>query len=363
MSSKKKVVVAMSGGVDSSVAAAELIKKGFEVYGVTLRMRSGVTGSDDKAIADAKDVAKLLGIQHDVIDVREDFEKCVLNYFIVEYANGKTPNPCVKCNPEVKFKRLIEYANEIADIGYVATGHYARVDIDPATGKYRLLRALNKSKDQSYALYRLKQEQLARILFPLGGMTKSEVRELARELGLAVSDKDESQDVCFVPDGRYGDLLKKIAPELNRPGDIVDTNGRVVGEHRGIVFYTIGQRRGLSYAAGRRVYVIDIDPKNNRITVGSDDELRRKVVVVKDLSIISENKIKESVVVSAKIRYNTQDSTAIMKQLNNDWAELIFDHDQRAVTPGQSVVVFDGDVVIGGGIIASDEEIKKAGLT
>jgi tRNA-specific 2-thiouridylase len=358
---KKKVVAAMSGGIDSSVAAAMLLENGYEVIGVTMRMWS----SDDPAVEsiarqseqDAADVASNLGIQHHILDVRDKFSSCVVDNFIDEYRHGRTPNPCVVCNPNIKFGELLRYAQDEFQADYIATGHYARIVWDETTSKWKLFRGIDKEKDQAYVLYRLSQSQFGKILMPLGYHTKKDVRAMAQKLHLNLTERPESQDICFIPGGRYQDFLKKNVPELMRPGPIVDSSGKVLGRHDGVAFYTVGQRRGLRVASGKRLYVIAIDAKSNTVILGEAGEFGQKAVVIKSVHMISGEKLSKSVVVSAKIRYNAQDSPALLRQLDSDLAELIFENEQRAVTPGQSAVFYDGDEVLGGGVIADKKEI------
>ena len=346
---RKRVAVAMSGGVDSSVAAAVLMEEGYDVVGVTLRLSAEAQGCEQ----DARGVASKLGIPHHVLDVRREFERCVVANFVEQYCVGRTPNPCVRCNEAIKFGALLRFAEDELGARWLATGHYARAQWDSGSGRWKLLRGVDRSKDQAYVLYRLNQTQLGKALFPLGGQTKVETRERAAALGLTPEERPESQDICFIPGGRYRDFLKRRVPELVRPGPIVDTSGRVLGEHQGIAFHTVGQRRGLRIATGGRLYVVAIDAERNAVVVGGAAELSRRSVVVIDISLISGERLTNSVVVSAKIRYNTQDSPAVLRPLTDDSAELVFDEEQRAVTPGQSAVFYSGETVLGGGVIDS----------
>jgi len=343
----------MSGGVDSSVAAALLIEQGYEVTGLTLRMwpEKGSLEIPSRSEQDAGGVASKLGVPHHVVDVRERFARCVVGRFVSEYAQGRTPNPCVVCNPDVKFAALLDFARQEIGAESIATGHYARVERDERSGLFGLLRGVDVDKDQSYALYRLTQSRLGALTLPLGYYTKNEVRGMAVNLGLDVADREESQDICFVPDGSYRDFLKERAPELVRPGDIVDTRGRRLGGHEGIAFYTVGQRRGLGIPAGHRLYVVRLDADANLVVVGEADELIAKSLCIRDLSMVSGRKLSDAIVVSAKIRYNTQDSPARVVPLGEDSAILEFENAQRAVTPGQSAVFYSGDELLGGGII------------
>ncbi|MGC8862566.1 MAG: tRNA 2-thiouridine(34) synthase MnmA [Armatimonadota bacterium] len=353
----EKVVAAMSGGIDSAVAAALLIEQGYQVIGVTLRLRQPEAGADISSEEEAARLASKLGIPHFVLDVREEFMRQVIQYFINEYRSGRTPNPCVRCNRGIKFGALLRYAEQELGASKLATGHYARIERDEHSGRWRLLRGLDPDKDQAYVLYRLAQAQLAKIITPLGYQTKDQTRAIARKLGLRTR-LAESQDICFVPHGSYRQFLANTAPDLVRPGLIIDTSGRVIGQHKGIAFYTVGQRRGLGVAAGERLYVIAIDPNTNTVVAGPENELRRKSVLLKDVTLVSGEPLGETIVVSAKIRYNTQDSPALLRPLGGDWAELEFEKEQRAVTPGQSAVFYSGEEVLGGGIIAAGPEEK-----
>lgn len=362
--SSKRVVVAMSGGVDSAVTAALLAESGYEVLGVTMRMMplEAESNSEQKlkpAEQDARNAASKLGIPHAVVDVTGPFSQCVVQDFVEEYRAGRTPNPCVKCNPEIKFATLTNYADEVG-AEYIATGHYARVVLDEESGRYRLLRGLDASKDQSYVLYRLTQRELSRMILPLGSLKKTQVRSKAEELGLELAQKTESQDACFVPQGKYQDFLRQSVPDLVQPGPVVDTSGKVVGSHDGVAFFTVGQRRGMGVAAGRRLYVVEIDAPRNTVVVGDAADLEQSSVVIKDVNMISGEQLRDSVVLSAKIRYNTQDREAVARPLDPGWIELAFTQKQRAVTPGQSAVMYKGDDVLGGGIIADRCEARSA---
>lgn len=353
-----RIAVAMSGGIDSSVAAAILQEQGCDVVGVTLRMwppeREWEVDTADlsKNEQDARLVASKLGIPHYVLDVREEFSRCVVERFVEEYKAGHTPNPCVVCNPGIKFGVLLDYAQEQFGAEKLATGHYARIEWDDYRAKWKLLRGTDPNKDQGYVIYRLTQQDLGKICFPLGYHAKDEVRLRASELGIDVSEKSESQDICFIPEGKYQDFLRQYAPDAVRPGLITDMQGNTLGEHEGVAFYTVGQRRGLRIASGKRLYVVGIDVQANRVIVGDETDLRHTCVILKDVTLISGDKLSQSVVVTAKIRYNTQDSKAVLSPMPGDWARLDFDEEQRAITPGQSAVFYQGEEVLGGGIIA-----------
>lgn len=366
------MVVAMSGGVDSSVAAALLKDQGYEVIGITMQIWP--TGDATRqegccslsAVEDAKRVAAKIEIPHYVLNFREAFARGVIDNFIEEYRRGHTPNPCIRCNQLVKFDLLLERAKALG-ARYLATGHYARVRYDEERERWLLLRGIDRSKDQSYALYTMTQDQLAHTLFPLGDLEKEETRRIAVELGLLVAEKPESQEICFVPEYGYREFLKKIAPELARPGTIVDTQGKVLGEHTGIAFYTVGQRKGLGIAAGQPMYVIEIDPAKNVVVVGEESELYFRRFAAKDVNLISVQRIDGPIAGTASIRYNMPDSPGILRPIGEDWVEFVYDEPQRAITPGQAAVFYQAEGVLGGGTIADrkeEETWKKAkGLT
>ncbi len=346
-----RVVVAMSGGVDSSVAAALLKEEGYEVIGITLNLgpRGNSRPRGVKAAMDAERVAERLGIPYYVLDLRDLFHEEVVRPFCREYSLGRTPNPCIRCNKFVKFGALLRKAEELrAD--FVATGHYARVEFDPSTERYILKKGLDPRKDQSYVLYSLTQEQLGRILLPLGDFTKEEVRRLAKKMGLPVAG-DESQEICFVPDGGHPELVGRYFPEAVRPGPILDRSGRVLGRHRGIAHYTVGQRRGLGLALGRPLYVVHIDPERNAVIVGGREDVAREGLIASEVNFVSIPRLTDPLRVTAKIRYRHPEAEATVFPLGDGKVFVRFSKPQMAVTPGQSVVFYRKDVVIGGGII------------
>lgn len=350
---QSKVAVAMSGGVDSSVTAALLKEAGYEVIGVYMRLwdgelvgiRSVGDGSrSDTGLADARRVCQILDVPFCVADFTEQFREWVVNYFCQEYDQGRTPNPCVVCNRFIKFDLLLRLVESMG-ADYLATGHYARI-VTSGQG-YCLLKATRFSVDQSYFLYTLSQQNLSRLMFPLGKYGKAEVRRMAAQRGLPVAERPKSQDICFIPDGDYREFLRQhIIP---RPGDIVDQEGRVLGQHQGVAFYTVGQRTGLRIATGRRLFVLAIDAAKNRLVVGSADGLLSSSVRVRDLSFVGEA-IRGPVTITAKIRFRSPEVSARLK-IAGDVADILFDQPQRAITPGQSVVFYRGDEVLGGGII------------
>ena len=363
MTSKNEisVAVAMSGGVDSSAAAAILQEEGYSVFGVTMLLPQAAElhepevslDDDTPAIHDAKKVAEILGIQHVVVDLRREFRERIVQYFCDEYRAGRTPNPCILCNPQIKFGRLFDEAQKLG-AERLATGHYVKIAHLPATGRYALRVAENLAKDQSYFLYRLTQEQLARSLFPLAGLTKDVIRQKARDVGLVhVAEKAESQENCFVGDQGYQEFLQDYLPPASQSkGPIIDTKGNLLGEHQGIHLYTIGQRRGLGVALGSPRYVVDIRPKSNTVVIGENHELFTREFFVQELNWMSLSGVTEAIECRVKIRYrNTATPATIMPGRHADEIKVAFQQSQRAVTPGQSAVFYDDDMVIGGGII------------
>ncbi len=360
MSQKKKVVVAMSGGVDSSVAAALLKEQGFEVIGVTMKLFSlprevcldaGLRSCCGwQAVEDASQVCRKLGLPHYEIDLRQEFEQKVIGNFCHEYVHGRTPNPCIRCNELVKFAVLWERVKALG-ADFLATGHHARVEYDASAGRYLLKKGRDKAKDQSYFLYCLTQEQLSRTLFPVGKYTKPQVRRLARRFGLHVADRVESQEICFVLDGDYVSFVRAREPESFKPGPILDLSGRQLGEHQGIVNFTIGQRRGMGIAWKKPLYVIAIDLAKNAVIVGEEKDLMKKKLLAKEVNLIAVDRLSFPVAVRAKIRYKHEEAKAVLSPLEEKMAVVEFREPQRAITPGQSVVFYQKDVVLGGGVI------------
>ena len=352
MNMKKIVVVAMSGGVDSSVAAALLKEQGYEVIGLTmcfnLAERSGVKPSccGLAGIEDARRVCHKLGIRHYVINLDKDFYRQVIQNFYEEYLSGRTPNPCVRCNQFIKFDILLKKAINLG-AQFLATGHYARI-VKSKQG-YLLKKARDIKKDQSYFLYRLTQKQLKHVIFPLGNFTKPKVRQIARSLGLNVAEKQDSQEICFLPDGKYRDLIKDKGLDSVKPGSLVDKDGNILGAHQGIAYYTVGQRHGLGITKGYPLYVTEINPKNNRITVGSRQDSCKNGFIIKDKHFISKP-FKKKVEIKVRIRYNHTEMTAVVYPAEEK-LKVIFKKAQFAITPGQSAVFYDRDMVLGGGII------------
>lgn len=353
-----RVIVAMSGGVDSSVAAALLLEQGYEVIGVTMQLWSadlpyGEAAEDSccslAAVEDARAVANKLGIAYYVLNFHESFREKVIDYFVDEYLRGRTPNPCVVCNQELKFNKLLDKVKALEG-DYVATGHYARVEFDPTSNRWLLRKGIDATKDQSYVLYGMTQDQLAACLFPLGGYTKAEIRKQARRFGLPVASKQESQEICFIPDQNYRRFIEEYRPDSTKPGKIVDQDGNVLGEHTGITNFTIGQRKGLGIAAGVPLFVNAINPDRNEVVVGPAEAVFTKKLLAAELNWIAMDRLDQEITVEAKIRYSAQPASARLIP-SADLVEVVFDEPQRAVTPGQAVVFYRGDLVLGGGII------------
>ena len=359
MQKKPSVLIAMSGGVDSSVAAALLHQQGYDCTGVFMcfgqpASHNGCCSPQDSA--DAKQVASSLGIKFAILDFHQDLEG-IIDYFVSEYRNARTPNPCILCNSRLKFGKLMQYAS-LMDIDYVATGHYAKVE--PLNGQASLMRGLDGKKDQSYALFNLPKENLSRILLPLGTYTKTQVRQIAADFKLPVHDKPESQEICFVADNNYANLISKRAPQLCRPGPVVDTNGKKIGEHNGIFHFTIGQRRGIGIALGKPAYVIKLDAATNTVVLGTGEHLRQRKLRADNVNWLVEPPPDKPFKATVQIRYNHRGAPALVTPIVDDDGKVNrvvadFDGPVTAITPGQAAVFYDNDLVIGGGWIENAE--------
>ena len=336
----------MSGGVDSSVAAALLIQQGMSVEGVTMKLTAGLCCD----IGSAQAVCHHLGIPHRMIDARERFSESVVRDFISEYRRGRTPNPCITCNDLVKFQLLLDYARS-QGFDHLATGHYARIEQDRSTARYLLKKGIDPGKDQSYFLYRLTQEQMRHVLFPLGGMRKADVRRLAAGLALLAAERPESQEICFVPGNDYRSFLKEHAPETLRPGDLIMIDGKVVGRHDGVAFFTVGQRRKLGIAAGERLYVVSVEPDTNRVVLGKQFELQAGEMTVANPNFVAVDKLRERTIVTVKIRYRSSYAPAVIEPAGPGRVRVVFEQPVPGVCPGQAAVFYDKDIVVGGGVI------------
>lgn len=360
---KKRVVVAMSGGVDSSVAAALLLEQGFDVVGVTMNLfslpKKYCRDENVKsccgwgAAEDAHQVALTLGIPHYVIDMRKEFEKKVIADFCAEYNLGRTPNPCIRCNEFIKFDDLLERSIDTMDADYLSTGHHVRVEYDKKKKRYLLKKGMDREKDQSYFLYTLTQDQLARTLMPVGHFTKKDIRKKAEELNLPAAQRPESQEICFVPDNNYPHFLRKQIPQAFRPGPIFDCEGKILGQHEGTLHFTIGQRKGMGIAASHSLYVVAIDTQANTIVAGPDKMLYEDELTASQLNFISVPGLNERLTLKAKIRYKHPEAEAQLFPITSDSMRVVFKTPQRAITPGQAVVFYDSETVVGGGIIDS----------
>lgn len=360
MSSKPKVVVGMSGGVDSSVAAYLLKEQGYDVIGVTMQIwqKDGAVEQDGgccglSAVDDARRVCQKLEIPHYVLNFREEFKKDVIDYFLEEYQQGRTPNPCIACNRYVKWESMLRKSIQIG-AQYIATGHYAKIIQDEQTGRFMLKRAKTLAKDQTYALYNLTQYQLSHTLMPLGDYTKEEVRAIAKEIGLLVANKPDSQEICFVPDNDYAKYITEETGKEPQKGKFVTKDGKILGEHKGIIHYTIGQRKGLGISLGKPLYVVDINPEDNTVVLGEHEDVFGSVVYANQLNFMPFEKLEGKLKAQAKIRYKHEPADCMIEMVDEDTLKCVFKEPQRAITPGQALVIYQGDIVVGGGTILNN---------
>ena len=354
----KKAVVAMSGGVDSSVAAYLTKKQGYDCIGATMKLfhNEEVYVPREKSccsledVEDARNVAYSLGIPYYVFNFTDRFREDVIDRFVNAYETGATPNPCIDCNRYLKFEKLFYRAKEL-NYDYVVTGHYAQIEYDENLGRYLLKKAVDETKDQSYVLYSMTQEQLAHTMFPLGGLRKTEVRKIAEEHGFVNAKKHDSQDICFVQNGTYADFIKQYTGKTYPPGKFILKNGTVLGKHKGIINYTVGQRKGLGISYEKPLYVTEINVPDNAVILGTDSDLYSKTLTANNINLISVNKIEKPTRVKAKVRYRQTEQPATVIQTGDDTITVEFDEPQRAITKGQAVVLYDGDIILGGGTI------------
>lgn len=355
---EKKSLIAMSGGIDSSVAAYIMKQRGYECIGATMKLFQnedvGVSREhsccslDD--VQDARSVAYKLNMPYYVYNFADRFAEKVIDNFVGCYEMGITPNPCIECNRHLKFKYLYDKARELG-LNYIVTGHYSDIYFDDNTGRYVLKKAADPAKDQSYVLYSMTQEQLAHTIFPLASISKTEVRQIAKDNGFVNADKSESQDICFVQNGRYADFIREYTGSDYPEGDFVDLNGNVLGRHKGIINYTVGQRKGLGISYAKPLYVVAVNPCNNTVVLGDNSDLFTRELTADNINLISAERLEKPVHLKAKIRYKHEEQWATVTQTGDDTIKVVFDEPQRAITRGQAVVLYDGDIVVGGGTI------------
>ena len=344
----KKVVIGLSGGVDSSVALHLLKEQGYECVGVTMKVW------DETETEDAGALAKQFGIEYRIVDFRERFKSRVQDYFVNEYLAGRTPNPCTVCNRHVKLEALLSVADEVG-ADYVATGHYARIKkLD--NGRYTIMKTPTAQKEQTYALFRLSQEQLARIMMPVGEYTKDEIRNIARDMGIDVADKPDSQEICFIPDNDYAGFIGRYTGKECEPGNFVDTEGKILGRHKGIIHYTVGQRKGLNLSLGRPAFVVELRPETNEVVIGTNEDVFSDTLYAGDINYMGLGELPpEGITAIGKIRYAHAGAPCRVVPVGDDRIKVVFDEPQRAITPGQAVVLYDGDKVLLGGTILRQE--------
>ena len=347
----EKVLIAMSGGVDSSAAAHLILSKGYEAIGATMTVVCGLPGNSNvnEEAEMAKKICKRIGIEHRTVDLCGEFRKYVADDFVARYLEGKTPNPCIVCNKYIKFGALMNVADELA-CNKLATGHYAIIEED-CDGRFLLKAAKDKSKDQSYMLWTLSQDQLSRVIFPLGGYTKAEIREMAGELTFENANKKDSQDVCFVPDGDYAKFINDYTGVSPKPGNYIDMNGTVLGQHKGIIHYTVGQRKGLGIALGQPMFVHSKSALTDEVVLCKNEELFSKTLIANGINLIACDRIESPTRLLVKARYHHTAAPATVVQIDENRLSVEFDEPVRAISPGQSAVLYDGDTVVGGGII------------
>ena len=354
----KKALIALSGGVDSSVAAYLMQQQGYDCAGVTMKLfhNEDIHVPREKSccsledVEDARSVAQSLGMPFYVFDFTQEFKSQVIDKFIDVYLSGGTPNPCIDCNRYMKFDKLLRRANELG-LDYIVTGHYSRIDYDPASGRWLLKKAIDESKDQSYALYAMTQEQLTHTLFPLGRLRKSEIREIAAQQGFINATKRDSQDICFVRDGDYASFIAQSTGQAHQPGNFLDMHGNVLGEHKGMIRYTIGQRKGLGLSFPQPMYVHTKNAQHNTVTLCRNEELFSSSLEAVDFNWIACDGLPSPMRVKAKVRYNQTEQWAVAEQTSPNTVHIEFDDPQRAIAPGQAVVLYNGDVLVGGGTI------------
>lgn len=351
-----KAIIAMSGGVDSSVAAFLMKQQGYDIIGITLKLHTENDVADEPScctqqdIIDAKSVCDCLGIEHRVVNMESDFNEFVVDRFVDAYVTGFTPNPCIDCNRFIKFSKLLDIAKD-EGYDYIVTGHYAQVQYDENSDRYLLKKGHDHSKDQSYVLYSLSQDLLSHLKLPLGELSKDEVRRIAEQNGFVNANKKDSQDICFVPDGKYADFITRYTGRTFPDGDFVDSDGNILGTHKGIIRYTIGQRKGLNLSLPQPMYVCNKDIESNTVTLCLNEQLFSSELIADDVNFISIKELKEPMQITAKIRYKHSESPATLYPLSDGRIKLTFDTPQRAITPGQAVVIYQDDTVVGGGTI------------